>query len=228
MLTLVDSRIPKAALWELQKHSQVLPFSSSDRVYDAISGHPDIFFCQTPFGLVAAPNTPESFLEKLQELGVKLMIGKSALGSVYPQTAQYNALFSNDCLVHNTKITDASILELACGLEIITVKQGYTRCNLIEIEGLHITSDLSILQTLTSAGKEAFYVSPNKIQLTGVKHGFFGGCAGFYNGTLFIVGSLNIMPEGKGLARKLEEREVTIVELYNGPLIDVGGILVIG
>ena len=226
MLVIVDSRIPKAALVELEKHVQVLPFSSSGVVYDAISGHPDIFFCQTPFALVAAPNTPEAFLKQLQKFGVNFLLGKSELGDTYPQTAHYNAFFSKACLVHNTKTTDVSIYELAAEIEIINVNQGYTRCNLIEAGGLYITSDNSILEALNLAGKDAFYISPYNIQLPGVKHGFFGGCAGYINKKLFIVGSLQYLPEGKALAKKLEEREVTIIELYNGQLFDVGGVLV--
>jgi len=226
MLAIVDSRIPKAALRELEKHAQVLPFSSSGVVYDAISGHPDIFFCQTPFGLVVAPNTPEAFLKKFQEHEINFVVGKRELGGTYPQTAQYNAFFSKKSLVHNTKITDASILELASGNEIINVKQGYTRCNLMEAGGLHLTSDPSIFDALTIAGQDVFYISPHNIQLPGVKHGFFGGCAGFSNEKLFIVGSLDFLSEGKALAKNLDEREVTIVELYNGPLYDVGGVFI--
>ncbi len=224
MLAIVDSKIPKAALVEFEKHVRVLPFRSSGIVYDAISGHTDIFFCQTPFGLVAAPNTPAEFLNKLQHLEVKLIPGSRKLDGKYPQTAHYNAFFSNTCLVHNTKITDSSILELACEVEIINVKQGYTRCNLIEAEGLYITSDPSILEALTSAGKETFYVSPQGILLAGVKHGFFGGCAGYFNRKFFLVGNLCQLTEGRLLRKKLEERNVTMVELYRGPLFDVGGI----
>jgi hypothetical protein len=51
MLIIADARLPERVLKNLERYGEVLPFASQGIVYDSISGHPDIFLCQTPNAL---------------------------------------------------------------------------------------------------------------------------------------------------------------------------------
>lgn len=225
MLILADARFPERVLRTLERYGQVVPFSSQGVVYEAIAGHPDIFLCPVPGGLVAAPNTPERILEAVESSGISFILGKAPVGEAYPASARYNAFVGKDCLLHLFDITDEVILAPTQGLEKIAVRQGYARCSLVEAGGLYITSDCGIEKALKESGRETFYVDPTPIVLPGQPHGFFGGCTGVWEQQLFLAGSLRHLPEETFLQQTLEQRGITIIELYDGPLWDGGSIL---
>lgn len=225
MLIIADARFPERVLKNLERYGELLPFASRGIVYDSISGHPDIFLCQTPKGLVGAPNTPAEILNQIVNSGVMIATGQRPVGASYPASAMYNAFSGSGLLVHNKDLTDPVIQENSEGLKRVDVRQGYTRCNLVEAGGLFITSDRGIEKELRKAGKDTFFVDPAPIQLPGQKHGFFGGCTGVYKNQFYLAGSLNHFPEGFKLMKKLEKRGIGLVELHDGPLWDGGSIL---
>ncbi len=225
MLILADARFPEGVKKGLRRYGEVVPFASTGIVYEAISGHPDIFFCKTPAGLVAAPNTPPGILKKIHDAGVKMVVGELPVGATYPESARYNAFAGSSCFVHRQGLTDRRIMENTKGLTTIFVEQGYTCCNLTEAGGLFITSDRSIENALRMAGKEILYIDPTVVKLPGQKHGFFGGCTGFHKDILFVVGSARHFPDGTTLLEKLMGRGIEVCELYDGPLWDGGSIL---
>jgi hypothetical protein len=243
MLVIVNNRIPDEAKLKLAGYGELLEFSTSGITYDAISGHPDIFFCQSPWRLIVAPNTPVEFLEKLDAQNISYTPGEKPVGSKYPETALYNAVVTSNYLFHNTSVTDVSIVKStlsfnpACltqayagqaGFSPLSFPQGYTRCNLIALnEGHFITSDRGIEKALKAHHLDVLYVSPAGIVLPGFPNGFFGGCCGVWDDKLFIIGSLRFFPEGENVRQYANESSLEVIELFDGPLYDGGGILFI-
>ncbi len=230
MLIIVDQRIPEEAKKNLSSFGEVLEFFTRGITYDAISGHPDVFFCQTPLGLIAAPNTPEKILDRLSEHGVPFKLGKNPVGNVYPETARYNAVFTQKHLVHNLTFTDPSVTtclvdDVRSEYKVINVNQGYTRCNLIAAnDESFLTSDKGIQIALSSAGLNVTYISPVDTVLPGFKHGFTGGCCGISDNKLYVIGNLNFCGDREIMQAFVHENNLTLVELYDGPLFDGGGI----
>jgi len=230
MLIIVDKRIPEAAKQKLATYGELLEISTHGITYDAISGHPDVFFCHTPRELIVAPNTPAEFLRQLELKSIPFTLGENPVGSKYPETARYNAVVTNNCLIHNTSVTDASILKITLTINLfpLTFNQAYTRCNLIALDDGHfITSDRGIEKALKSRNLEVLYVSPEGIVLPGFPNGFLGGCCGVTDDKLFITGSLHYYPEGEKVRQFSTKAGFRVIELYDGPLFDGGGILFI-
>lgn len=227
MFIIVDARMPKQVLKGLEPYGQLLLLQPQGGLYGAISGHPDIFFSQTPTGMVISPNAPEEVTAPVIRAGIRTLKGNTPAGNAYPESAAYNAFVNDTYLIHNLKITDKSILERCSMLRALHVNQGYSRCNLIEAAGLYITSDQGIRKVLQTEGKDVLYVDPRAIMLPGHTHGFFGGCAGIWQDHLFLAGSCSHFAEGKALKADLRKRGITIVELYDGKLFDGGGMLFI-
>jgi hypothetical protein len=228
MLIIIDKRMPEKAKQTLSGYGELLEFVSSGITYKEISGHPDIFFCQTPAGLVAAPNVPFVFEEELAQHGIRCIHGNLPVGKTYPETARYNAVVTSRFLVHNSALTDSVIPDLNPGSEAICVSQGYSRCNLMEIrEEQFITSDKGIENTLVSRGINVNFFSPDGIVLPGYEHGFLGGCCGIHGDKFFVTGSLRFLKEGGELRALLNRAGLEIIELYDGPLFDGGSILFI-
>ncbi|MCF8302391.1 MAG: hypothetical protein K9I94_03870 [Bacteroidales bacterium] len=226
MLCLADYRFPSEVLGKLGDYERVIPFQTSGLVYDAISGHPDIFFCQTPGGLVHAPNTPHHYLQFLNQYKIKLFKGNRKVGKQYPATAVYNAVATDQYLIHNLKHTDELILAAGKGLKKINVDQGYVRCNLMPLpNNSFITSDKGIEKTLLSYGLHVLYVDPTPIRLAGFAHGFFGGCCGTDREKFFISGGLSHFSNASVLRAFIEKSDLEVIELYQGPPIDGGSLL---
>jgi len=109
-----------------------------------------------------------------------------------------------------------------------SINQAYTRCNLIALdEGHYITSDHGIEKVLKNRNLEVLFVSPEGIILPGFANGFFGGCCGILDDKLFTTGSLHCYPEGEKVRQFSQEAGFRVIELYDGPLFDGGGIIFI-
>lgn len=226
MFILTDRRIPAAVKSHLKKYGELLFVESNDIVYPAISGHPDIFVCQTKNGLFIAPNTPGKLKDQLREKHIRFVEGKATIGQKYPQTAPYNAVVTNQLLIHNLQLSDAVLLDECASLKRIHVNQGYSRCNIIALDDKRfITSDRGIEKALANKGFDVLFVSPKGIILPGFNHGFIGGCCGVFENTLFFTGSLNHFPEGDKIRNFVKGKEV--IELYDGPLFDGGSLMFI-
>ena len=225
MLIFGDARLPQPTKQKLSAVGTFVPFMTENLVYEAIAGHPDIFFCQDGNKLVVAPNLPEKYFHLLKQHSISFTKGVSALKNKYPGTARYNAVVSKRYLIHHPTLSDPELLNTFKEKKVIPVKQGYVRCNLLPLKNeVFITSDKGILKALQKASLEVHYFSPEGIYLQGFQHGFLGGCLGLLNDTIFITGRLSTYPEGKRLSHLLTGLGYRIEELHDGPLVDGGGI----
>ncbi|HPE55958.1 MAG TPA: hypothetical protein PK904_06150 [Bacteroidales bacterium] len=228
MLIIADKRIPAAARKKLSEYGEVVLFKTSGLTYEAISGHPDIFFCAVNGQLIVAPNLPENYKSILRNHQISCMEGEQPVGGKYPENAAYNVVSNDKYLFHNFRYTDSKINELADDLDLIHVNQGYCRCNLLPLKNDHyITSDEGIRRVLENYHFDVLYVDPKDILLPGMKHGFFGGCCGVWENKVFILGNLNHFGDGKKVRTYLQHLHYEIIELYDGPLFDGGSVLFI-
>ncbi len=228
MLIIADKRIPEKAQEQLRSFGSLFELESSGIVYPAISGHPDIFMCNTGSSLIVAPNAPAELYHFLTAHHVSFQRGTAKLGNEYPATSNFNAVVTEKYLVHNLKHTDKSILE-ACQEKIhIHVNQAYTRCNLIALnEADFITSDKGIEKALKKQMLNVLYFDPAGIVLPGFVNGFFGGCCGINGNNLFITGSLKYYKQKDSVMDFIKNCRSGLIELYDGKLFDAGGIFFI-
>ena len=228
MLIIVDKKIPGEAKQKLSAYGTLLELETEGIVYPAISGHPDIFLCKTPQALIVSPSLPDKYIDKLQEQQLQFIPGNQASSIQHPTSVHYNAAVSDHYLVHRLEYTDPVILQNCHTLKKIPVKQAYTRCNLLLLKDDHyITSDPGIHRNLHRSGLDGIFVSPTGIILPGFPNGFIGGAMGVWNEIVFITGSLSFYADGITVRKFLEDIHYRVVELYQGPLFDGGGILFI-
>ena len=226
MLIFVDERIPPQVYEKLTKHGEVVKLKTEGIVYEAISGHPDIFFSQLNNQLVVAPNLPDQYFQILRKHNISYVLGEDGVGAKYPASSKYNVVADHDFLIHNFRNTDSVITQLAEDMDLIQVDQGYTRCNLIPLGNKHyITSDKGVERTLKRFDLDILSVDPEGIQLGGYKNGFIGGCAGIKGNQIFFMGSLDHLKNSQELKAFLKSQDFEIIELYKGPLFDGGSIL---
>ena len=95
MVVIADKRLPWEVKSKLSEYGKLIEMESSGIVYEAISGHPDIFLCVTKDELIIAPNTPLNIKDQLAENGLSFKSGSKNLGAKYPKTAYYNAVVTD-------------------------------------------------------------------------------------------------------------------------------------
>jgi len=226
MLIIIDQKIPEQAKRKLSAYGEIMEVQSKGITYDAISGHPDIFFCRTPEALIAAPNTPERYTVMLKKRKIPFWFGEKAVNIQYPDSALYNAVITEKYFIHNLRISDPVVVGSLENHQQIHVNQGYTRCSLLPLkDDCFIASDSGIYNTLIDNNIEVMQVNPGAIKIQGLKYGFFGGACGIYDDKVFIIGSLAHLPEGEKVRAYLEKLKYEIIELYDGPLFDGGSIM---
>lgn len=226
MIIIADKRIPEPAKTRLEEFGDVYYLSSEGITYPAISGHPDIFFCKLEEQLITAPNTAVDILKLLTKESISVTFGTSIVGSKYPFTASYNVVVTDKYLIHNTAFSDTVILEKTKELEVINVKQAYTRCSLLPLKNdRFITSDKGIENELRKRKLDVLYVNPDGILLPGHKNGFMGGTCGVVDNKIFFLGNLDHYSEGNKIRNFINDYEV--IELYEGSLFDGGSLIFI-
>lgn len=225
MLIIIDARIPEEAITALKEVGNTFLLKSKDIVYDSIQGHPDIFILQMEGLIIVAPNSPKELIEILKEYRIPFLRGKEKLGDEFPETVFYNAVCTNDYLIHKEGLTDSCVLHETTKRKFVNVNQAYTRCNLLSLtDGSFITSDKSIEESLKKEGLEVHYFNSDDVALSGQKNGFIGGACGIYEDTLYLIGNLKFYSEGERLRKLITSKGMQIKELYSGPLVDGGGI----
>lgn len=218
---IIDARMPAMAKEILKKEFTLVDFRSKDLVYEAISGHPDAFMHQVGNKLIVSTNLPKKYFNWLKDNDINYRVGRNKLGKKFPETAYYNVASGDGIFIHKEDVTDPTLLEELEGFRFIHTNQAYSRCNTLILDSKNIiTSDAGLHKTIP----ESFMVNPRGILLPGFINGFFGGCCGIYKKKVYIIGSLKHHSQGDDIRSFIEKAGFEIVELYDGPLFDGGGI----
>lgn len=178
-------------------------------LYSAIEAHPDIYMCRLPDGRVLKARDGE-------------------LGGAYPLDIPFNALCLDKYFVHNLKYTNKRLLKCAeeYGLVPVNVKQGYTKCSCVVVDGKSvITADNGVYSALSVLGDvDVLKIRPGYVSLKGLEYGFLGGASGRVGDTVYFSGDITQHPDYGEIYAFIRERNVGI-KAFPFPLEDVGSII---
>lgn len=224
-LAIVDYRLPKEAVSRLQEFANIHLFNAKGLTFDAVDGHPDIFVFQIDNQLVIARNTPQSCINALNKYAISFQYGQREVGFDVASSTAYNCLVTKDLIFHKKDATDGVISELCGNKQLINLPQPFARCSIFSFGDNHfITSDKGIHKVLEANKLSSCFINPSDILLPPYKNGFIGGCLGVYNKTVFLSGSISYLKDGILLKSFVESNGYQLIELYNGAVLDVGGI----
>lgn len=178
-------------------------------VYDAVSCHPDIYYCRLPNGSVIKAQTNE-------------------IGNSYPENIGFNAVCLDKYFIHNLKYTNPRLRQCAenLGLVPVNVKQGYTKCSCVVVDGSSIiTSDNGIYRTLSALDDvNVLKIRQGYVNLNGFEYGFLGGASGRVGETLYFSGDITKHPDFE-MIRAFCEKRNTDIKWFDFPLDDIGSII---
>ena len=198
----------------LEEKGYTLQQISSEGIVDGpISNHPDIFLCK----LGVDENAPIFFAEN-QDLGLQ-----------YPKDIPCNAACTGKYFIHNLNYTSGKLLQAAkdMHMELIHVRQGYTKCSTIIVdEQSIITYDKGIARACSKyPDLSVLLVTSGFVHLEGYDTGFIGGCSGRVDNEIIFNGDLSSHPDFIPICQFIEARGLTVRYFPQYPLTDIGSIL---
>ena len=230
MLIICDYRIPLIMAERLKQYGNLVLFKNENLLNSPLHGHTDLHICETPYGLIIAPNIPKEYLYIFNQNKIKYTFGKNDVSTEHPKIALYNSVVTNKVIICNTKTTDEQILLKNKNKTIIDVKQSYCRCSTFAInDKSFITSDLPTHKKILEKGFDSFYVETKNIILPDYPYGFIGGCLGVNRKIheIVITGSLSKTHINNELEKYINLKGYKLIQLSNETLYDVGGIFFI-
>ena len=238
MMIVHDNRLPeeyKTALENKLKGPSFVSFEGipgEDKVYESIFSHPDIYLFQLDKKtIVHAPGLSRDQLNPFIEKDFTLIKGEGNPKGRYPNTVRYNASRAGEYVFCNQDHIDPVITREIekQNLKLVNTNQGYARCSMLPVnEKAVITTDHGIASVATEKGLDVLLVSTRGITLPGEKDGFIGGTGGVApDGTLIILGDVNMLPEGLEIKKFLTKHKAKFITLDNIAPYDAGSILII-
>ena len=240
---------------------EVLP---GETVYSAIASHPDIYMCKTKRTLViddsirTKPDIREIYDREMAErlegnsenplipamstggdTAVVFQMGN--IGPEYPFDVPYNAVCTGRHFIHNLEYTSPALLERARaeGLELINVKQGYTKCSCVAAGGGIITADRGIYRTIEAYNGilkdegvpeeciDILLIEEGHVKLPGFDSGFIGGASGQAGNKVYFNGDLREHPDFGRIAEFIWKHGAEPVWYSGAPLTDIGSVICI-
>ncbi len=190
--------------------------------------HADLLLCHPGGNVCFVAPGQQALAERLRAEGFSVRFSAPP-GAAYPEDIRLNVAVAGDFALGRFDSVDAGLTAFlrTTGREMIPVKQGYARCSLCFItESAFITEDPAIAAALEKRGAEVLRIAPGDIYLSERHYGFFGGASGkIGKDRLAVTGRLSSHRDGRCIREFAERHGVEIVELTDGPITDIGGIL---
>lgn len=165
---------------------------------------------------------------QLKNKGYNVIICKDNIEQEYPKCVALNCLYIGGKLYGREEAIDISVKNYCTEnqIEIVNVKQGYTRCSTAIIgKKSAITADSTIYNALKSNGIDVLKINSGNIRLDGYDYGFIGGACVMINDNLIgFFGDIKTHPNFNSIEKFCIIHNIEIHNLLEGePLIDIGG-----
>lgn len=212
----------------LSGKGNVIKLDEHPSIEGPVSTHPDLQLVLIKDQMVFAPNADPQILAYMMAKRIPFHIGKSNIHSPYPGHVPYNCVVLEQYLLHNLKVIDGQVLQIAeaLGLRPIHIQQGYSKCSTVVVDGCSIiTSDLGIKKAISNLEIDCLMVEEGFVSLDPFSHGFIGGASGRVEDALVWNGSLDDHPDQDAIRGFVQSKGIKNIEFEGYPLIDIGSII---
>lgn len=152
-----------------------------------------------------------------------------AFGTAYPKDVLFNGFTLGNRLFCNRRSFSAVVQAhaLACGMEIVDVRQGYAKCSTLVLgEKQLITADRGIAKA-AEPFCEVLCISEGGITLAPYAYGFIGGASFVLENTVYFFGDIDTHTDAASIKACIAQNGYSAVSLSGGTLCDCGGAIII-
>lgn len=207
---------------------ECIPLKKNNYLDDEISCHADILAFNFSNGQVLI-NKGATGEEELQKIGIKSVVYKNKISSPYPNDIPLNVAFTGKHIICNSKYTAKEIIDFAnCNnIEIISTKQGYSKCNLCVVsENAVITEDKGLACLLKKYQYNVLLITSGDIFISDAHYGFLGGASCKISpDKIYFSGDLSSHRDYESIVNFLNLYKVKPIYNKARKLTDFGGII---
>lgn len=203
-----------------------LVFGDNNLIDISVKNHGDMATCYMGQGKIFVDRKQDKVIAQLRKMGMEVHIpNREAIGE-YPNDVVLNCAVFGENMIYSKKGTAKEIVDMGQNKRLFAVKQGYCRCSVCPIdENAIITDDIGIYGAVKDF-IDVLLIEKGDIILNGKDYGFIGGATGKIDkDTLLFFGDIETHRNSVQIKRFLEEHGVNYVNLFEGNLVDIGGII---
>lgn len=213
----------------LSKGIGILEPPVNDSVSLPVKHHSDLSFLFDGDSTVFIAKEIENYKIILEKIGLSVRVLPQKLGSKYPEDCKLNCVVTDKFIICNIDTVSSDVLQyfIRKGKEIISVKQGYTKCSVVPLcDEAIITDDKSICNSCTVKGIDVLLVTKGSVRLNGFDYGFIGGASGVIDKhTVAFNGDVTKHSDGEKIIDFLKKYGMSALSLDSGELWDIGSII---
>lgn len=192
----------------------------------SVRNHADMAACYLGDGRIILDKAQTEACKKLSDMGMTVLSTEGPIKGEYPDDVLLNCTIFGKNLVCFHKWTASKILEENADKRLFSVKQGYCKCSICPIsENAIITDDIGIYNK-TKACFDVLLIDKGDIFLEGKDYGFIGGAsAKIDEDTVLFFGNIDTHRNAEDVKRFLKKHGMKHKSLFDGKLVDIGGIV---
>lgn len=208
---------------------EITEFHYNESVSREVMHHADLSFLDCGDGVIFIAKEMNDYRSFLENYGYTVRVLENKLGSKYPDDVPLNCVVLDEYLICNVDTVSEAVLQYFRDKKIINVRQGYTKCSVIPVNGSAvITDDETIAKQCMRYSIDVLKVSKGCVVLDGFDYGFIGGTAGRISDTEIVFnGDIMTHPDSNKIVSFLNKYGITAVSLAKGKLYDIGSMIVI-
>ena len=226
-LMLVSGEYPELRASLSKLGIKTVATTADNRLPRPVQWHPDMQACI--IGGKAIVLRDGSLHNMLSRYDIPVLQTLGLPKPVYPGDVLCNVLAWNGYVLGNFKTADVTIRQAAEKMKAawLDVKQGYVACATVLVdEKSAITADEGIARCLKKNGMNVLRIHSGDILLPGYPYGFIGGCCGkLAPDVMAFAGKLDSHRDSEHIRTFLKIRGIKAIELMDGELLDVGGLV---
>ena len=203
----------------------VIQVKKSKSLSSIVSSHPDLQVLPLGGNRIALNEEQDEVMNELTILGFNVL-QVNGYSDKYPYDCLLDHLIVDGLLFGNSRAVPEQLISLNM-IKTVNVRQGYTKCSCILIDkDSVITDDESIGKEASKYLKNVVVMTQDEVLLEGYDHGFIGGTCGKIDSQTFcFAGKIPDSVFGDLLRATLKEHGMRYLELGEGALRDIGGII---
>lgn len=233
---IIDERMRKVEKEKLKEFGyDLIEIKQSEKVYQEISAHVDIFTCKIGEKLIVEPSQYNNIKNQIIDK-VQIEMGDETIESKYPLDIKYNVCTIGKKAFHNFEHTDSRIRQELKnqGYELINTTQGYTNCSIAVIDdNSAIVTDKGLYKILQKHNIDVLYLKYqpdikllDKNEYSLIK-GFIGGAISKIKDNIIIFGDLNKIDDNNSIRKFILNKNLNIIEFDGLDVVDYGGLVVL-
>ncbi len=149
--------------------------------------------------------------------------------SPYPNDVKLNAALFNNNIICNERYVSNDILIFAkkYGKQILSTKQGYTKCNMCILnDRAAITEDYKLAYLLKKYQSDVLLIKPGYVHLSNEHYGFIGGAGCMVSDNeIYFSGDISAHPQYSDIILFLNKYNISPIYNNNRCLNDFGGFI---